>query len=99
MATTSITSNLGNISSYSSRMVSITFTGGQSSMRLAHQTRSVPYDRLSQTMQNIHRQGGRVNEVFMHAVSADQIAVPTNHGRAEESAKDQGDAGNKKKKR
>ena len=80
-------------------MVSITFTGGQSSMRLAHQTRSVPYDRLSQTMQNIHRQGGQVNEVFMHAVSADQIAVPTSHGRAEESAKDQGDAGNKKKKR
>ncbi len=99
MATTSITSNLGNMSSYNSRMVSITYTGGQSSMRLAHQTRSVPYDRLSQTMQNIHRQGGRVTEVFMHAVSADQIAVPTNHGRAEESAKDQGETGNKKKKR
>ena len=80
-------------------MVSITFTGGQSSMRLAHQTRSIPYDRLSQTMQNIHRQGGRVTEVFMHAVSADQVAVPNNSGRAEESAKDQGDAGNKKKKR
>lgn len=87
------------MSSYNSRMVSITYTGGQSSMRLAHQTRSVPYDRLSQTMQNIHRQGGRVTEVFMHAVSADQIAVPTNHGRAEESAKDQGETGNKKKKR
>ncbi len=98
MATTSITSNLGNISGYSSRMVSISFTGGASAaMRLAHQTRSVPYDRLSQTIQNIHRQGGQVTEVFMHAVSADQIAVPTN--RAEESAKDQGDAGNKKKKR
>lgn len=97
MATTSITSNLGNVSSYGSRMVSITFNGGQSSMRLAHQTRSVPYDRLSQTMQNIHRQGGRVTEVFMHAVSADQLAKPTNHVEAEEP--NQPVADNKKKKK
>ena len=98
MATTSITSNLGSASSYSSRMVSITFTGGQHSMRLATQTRSVPHDRLSQTMQNIHRQGGHVTEVFMHAISADQIAVPTNHRSVEELAREQADS-NKKKKR
>jgi CpcD/allophycocyanin linker domain len=99
MATTSITSNLGNTSSYSSRMVSITFTGGQNSMRLATQTRSVPHDRLSQTMQNIHRQGGQVVDVFMHAVSADQIATPTNYGRAEEPVREQADNSNKRKKR
>jgi hypothetical protein len=79
-------------------MVSITFNGGQNSMRLATQTRSVPYDRLSQTMQNIHRQGGRVTEVFMHAISADQIAVPTNHSNAEGSAREQADSNKKKKK-
>jgi hypothetical protein len=98
MATTSITSNLGNVSSYSSRMVSITFTGGHQSMRMAHQTRSVPYDRLSQTMQNIHRQGGQVIDVFMHAISADQIAKPTNHRSAPEPAKEQIDSNKKKKK-
>jgi hypothetical protein len=75
-------------------MVSITFNGGLSSMRLVHQTRSVPYDRLSQTMQNIHRQGGRVTEVFMHAVSADQVAKPTNHVEANRPTAD-----NKKKKK
>jgi CpcD/allophycocyanin linker domain len=98
MATTSITSNLGSISSYNSRMVSITFTGSQQS-RLAHQTQSLPLNRLSQAMQNIHRQGGHVTEVYMHAVSADQVAKPTNIGHDEAPAKDQGGTGNKKKKK
>ncbi len=98
MATTSITSNLGNISSYNSRMVSITFTGSQQS-RLAHQTQSLPLNRLSQAMQNIHRHGGNVTEVYMHAVSADQVAKPTNVSHDEELAKDQGGTGNKKKKK
>jgi CpcD/allophycocyanin linker domain len=96
MATTSIASNLGNLSSYSSRMVKITFAGGQQPMRIAHQTRSVPYDRLSQTMQNIHRQGGRVIEVFMQEVSADQVAKPTNHSQAEESTRQPTDKKKKK---
>jgi hypothetical protein len=99
MANMSITSNLGNISSYNSRMVSISFTGGQKSMHLAHQTQSVPYHRLSQTMQKIHRHGGQITDVFMQAVSADQVAKPTNVVSGEESAKDQGSAGNKKKKK
>jgi CpcD/allophycocyanin linker domain len=98
MATTSITSNLGSISSYNSRMVSITFTGSQQS-RLAHQTQSLPLNRLSQALQNIHRQGGHVKEVYMHAVSADQVAKPTNIGHDEAPAKDQGGTGNKKKKK
>jgi CpcD/allophycocyanin linker domain len=96
MATTSIASNLSNLSSYSSRMVKITFTGGQQPMRVAHQTRSIPYDRLSQTMQNIHRQGGRVIEVFMQEVSADQVAKPTNHSAAAESPRQPTDKKKKK---
>lgn len=48
-------------------------------------------------MQNIHRQGGRVTEVFMHAVSADQVAKPTNHVEAEEPNRPAAD--NKKKKK
>jgi CpcD/allophycocyanin linker domain len=101
MAITSITSNIGNISSYNSRMVSITFAGGQQPMHQAHQTQSVPYNRLSQTMQKIRRHGGVITAVFMHAVSADQVAKPTKVVAGDEPATDRvRDPGsNKKKKR
>jgi hypothetical protein len=48
-------------------------------------------------MQNIHRQGGRVTDVFMHSVSADQVAKPINRVEAAEPNRPAAD--NKKKKR
>jgi CpcD/allophycocyanin linker domain len=101
MAITSITSNIGNISSYDSRMVSITFTGRQQTLHhQIHQTQSMPYNRLSQAMQKIRRHGGVITAVFMHAVSANQVAKPTKIVAGDEPATDQvRDQGSSKKKK
>jgi hypothetical protein len=75
MATMSISSNLRDSSSYGNRMVTITVTASnQQFMRLANQTLSVPYDRLSQAMRSIHRSGGKVLNVSMQA--AEQPTAP-----------------------
>jgi CpcD/allophycocyanin linker domain len=76
MATMSISSNLNDISNYGNRMVTITVTASnQQFMRLANQTLSVPYNRLSQAIRNIHRSGSKVVDVSMHSISAAPIAV------------------------
>jgi hypothetical protein len=93
MATMSISSNLHDSSSYGNRMVTITVTASnQQFMRLANQTLSVPYDRLSQTMRSIHRSGGKVLNVSMQALSAGQPTAP-----AQPKSED-GTAAKKKKK-
>jgi hypothetical protein len=74
MATMSISSNLNDLSNYGNRMVTITVTASnQQFMRLANQTLSVPYNRLSQAIRNIHRSGSKVVNVSM--ISAAPIAV------------------------
>jgi 23S rRNA pseudoU1915 N3-methylase RlmH len=61
-----IASNIGDVSTYGNRMVTITITGmNQQSTHVANQHMSVSYSRLSQTMQNIHRSGGKVVAVSM----------------------------------
>jgi len=76
MATTSIFSNIGDLSSDGSRMFTITVTGiYQQSMRLANQTISVSYSRLSQTISNIHRNGGKIVDVSIHPVSGNYVGV------------------------
>ena len=77
MATTSISSNTGDVSNYSSRMITITVTGtSQQSARLANQIISVPYNRLSQAMRNIRLSGGKVVDVSLRPMSADTVEAP-----------------------
>jgi CpcD/allophycocyanin linker domain len=61
-----IASNIGDISTFGNRMVTITVTKmNQRAMHSAHQQMSVAYSRLSQTMQSIHRNGGKVVAVSL----------------------------------
>ncbi len=66
MTTTCFSSNIASVSSYSNRLVHITVSGMK--QRLAMQTLAVPYSSLSQTMQNIHRSGGKVLDIAISAI-------------------------------
>lgn len=65
MANTIIASGTTDLSDYSSRQVTIEVTGGghQEVIRKGVYTMTVPYGRLSQTMQRIHRLGGKVTNI------------------------------------
>lgn len=58
-----------NISGYGSRTVAIEVTGlcRQDVMRTSNYTVRVPYSRMSQTIQNINRLGGKVARVSLGA--------------------------------
>lgn len=69
--TATISSNIGDASTYGNRLVTIVVTGmNQQLAHLAHQQMSVSYSRLSQTMRNIHRSGGKVISVSMGSTPA-----------------------------
>jgi hypothetical protein len=71
-----IASNIGDVSTYGNRMVTITITGmNQQSTHVANQHISVSYNRLSQTMQNIHRSGGKVIAVSMGGANSSAAPV------------------------
>jgi CpcD/allophycocyanin linker domain len=98
MATMSISSNLNDISNYGNRMVTITVTASnQQFMRLANQTLSVPYNRLSQAIRNIHRSGSKVVNVSM--ISAAPIVGHSSAAAPEQQSKheDNNPAAKKKK--
>jgi CpcD/allophycocyanin linker domain len=60
LAIMTITSNAANLSDYSSRMLTLHVTGmGQDSRRGTY-AMTIPHRCLSQTMQGIHRRGGKV---------------------------------------
>jgi phycocyanin-associated, rod len=100
MATTSISSNISNISNHQSRMVTITVTGIQQQlMRISNQTLSVPYNRLSQTMRNIHRVGGKVVDVSMQTASASSPSVNRSSKVSEPDNADSNNPAAKKKKK
>jgi hypothetical protein len=61
MATMTVTSQSTDTTAYGSRLATLEVTGV--SMRNGHQTIMVPLSRLSQTMQQIHRQGGKIVSV------------------------------------
>lgn len=61
MATMTVTSQSTNITAYGSRLATLEVVG--ISTRSVHQTITVPLDRLSQKMQQIHRQGGKIISV------------------------------------
>ncbi|AUT01707.1 hypothetical protein CLI64_15670 [Nostoc sp. CENA543] len=65
MATTIIAP--GNFSEYSSCRVKITVTGGcdQGIMRKGKYTKTIPYNCLSQTIQSIHRLGGKITQITL----------------------------------
>ena len=62
-----ITTGDTNISGYGSRTVTIEVTGirRQDVMRTSNYTIKVPYSRMSQTIQNISRMGGKVASVSL----------------------------------
>lgn len=66
MTTTCFSSNIASVSSHPNRLVHITVTGMK--QRLSMQTLAVPYSSLSQTMQNIHRSGGKVLDIAVGAI-------------------------------
>jgi CpcD/allophycocyanin linker domain len=78
MTTTCFSSNIASVSSHSNRLVRITVTGMK--QRLAMQTLAVPYSSLSQTMQNIHRSGGKVLDIAVGAI--DHGSATTHHQAA-----------------
>lgn len=65
----SISSNINNLSSDSSQMMTITVAAtNQQFMRL--HTLSVPLNRLSSAIRNIHRSGGKVLNMSAQAIGA-----------------------------
>jgi hypothetical protein len=72
-----ISSNIGDVSTYGDRMVTIAVTGmNQQSTHVANQHLSVSCSRLSQTMQNIHRRGGKVLAVSMGNAKSVAVTAP-----------------------
>jgi hypothetical protein len=61
MATMTVTSQSTNTTAYGSRLATLEVVGIFS--RSGHQTITVPLDRLSQKMQQVHRQGGKIISV------------------------------------
>jgi CpcD/allophycocyanin linker domain len=61
MATMTVTSQSTDTTAYGSRLATLEVTG--ISMRNGHHTMMVPLSRLSQTMQQIHRHGGKIVSV------------------------------------
>jgi CpcD/allophycocyanin linker domain len=68
MATMTVTSQYTDTTAYGSRLATLEVTG--ISMRNGHQTIMVPLSRLSQKMQQIHRQGGKIVSVNTTAVAS-----------------------------
>ena len=71
MATTTVISQSTDVTAYGSRLATLEVTG--MSIRNGHQTMLVPLSRLSQTMQQIHRHGGKIISVNTTAVA---LVVP-----------------------
>jgi hypothetical protein len=67
MATMTVTSQSTDTTAYGSRLATLEVAG--ISMRNGHQTMTVPLNRLSQAMQQIHRHGGKVVSVNTTAVA------------------------------
>lgn len=73
-----ITTGDTNVSSYGSRTISIAVTGvcRQDIMRSSNYTVKVPYSRMSQTIQNITRMGGKVAEISLNGNDSVAEAPP-----------------------
>jgi hypothetical protein len=66
MASMTVLSSTTELSDYASRSVTVEVVGGYRQMRRTAMYRmTVPYSRLSQTIQQIHRHGGKINQVTL----------------------------------
>jgi hypothetical protein len=90
MATMTVTSQSTNTTAYGSRLATLEVAG--ISLRNAHQTITVPLNRLSEKMQQIHRQGGKILSVHTGEVAAampspiasvEKIATPVTSAQPE----------------
>lgn len=91
MATMTVTSQSTDTTAYGSRLATLEVMG--ISTRSGHQTITVPLNRLSQKMQQIHRQGGKIISVHTDLAvtvmpsSIEQVekiaTVPTSEAEAE----------------
>ena len=68
-----------NVSSYGSRTIEIEVTGvcRQDVMRTSNYTVKVPYSRMSQTIKNISRLGGKVANVSLGNANVGEVAEAT----------------------
>ena len=82
-----ITTGNTNVSTYGSRTVAIEVTGvcHQNIMRTSNYTVKVPYSRMSQTIQNINRMGGKVASNSLGTTAS--VAEATNEMPKEEAPK------------
>jgi len=71
-----ITTGDNNLSTYGSRTISIEVTGvcRQDVMRASNYTVKVPYSRMSQTIKNISRMGGKVANVSLGNTAVSEVA-------------------------
>lgn len=95
-----ITTADSNVSSYGSRTVSIEVTGvrRQDVMRTSNYTVKVPYSRMSQTIANISRMGGKVAGVSLGNASAATVSEPAPEATEEEPKKRSGSGKNRSRK-
>ena len=79
-----------NISGYGSRTVAIEVTGvcRQELMRTSNYTVKVPYSRMSQTIQNINRMGGKVANISLNETTL--VVAPTKDLEQEASKRSTG---------
>ena len=90
-----ITTGDTNVSSYGSRTIAIEVTGvcRQDVMRTSNYTVKVPYSRMSQTIQNINRMGGKVANISLGATA------PVDSGSDEADSQEKNPRKNKKRDR
>lgn len=82
-----ITTGNTNVSTYGNRTIAIKVTGvcRQDVMRTSNYTVKVPYSRMSQTIQNINRLGGKVAGISL----GNEAAVPSAPDESESEEKSQ----------
>ena len=74
-----ITTGKTNVSTYKGRTVAIKVTGvcRQDVMRTSNYTLKVPYSRMSQTLQNINRMGGKVSGITLEGATTTEVTTPS----------------------
>lgn len=95
-----ITTGDTSISGYGSRTVAIEVTGvcRQDVMRTSNYTIKVPYSRMSQTIQNINRMGGKVANISLRETNVIAAAPPANESSESEPKRRSGGRKNRSRK-
>jgi|GEM_PF-1862150 len=95
-----ITTGNGNVSTYGSRTISIEVTGvcRQDVMRTSNYTVKVPYSRMSQTIQNINRMGGKVAGISLGNTPQAEASTPDASPAEEQPKKRSGGRKNRNRK-